>query len=249
MSCEHIQKALAILPGCVETESGSRFTTHCLYPSFESVCVYVVRFGDGFNVHDDGGAVRSVWDHTGEMSIAKQAMDHQAVLYGLKVIENKIVAEVLSMDWLFAGIVSVANASSAAAYEAIGREHAATARENDLKEQIYSVLTETVSETKIEKDYILTGNSGKKHRFDFAVQRPSDGWLLMDGISPHHVSVAAKFLAFSDIQSIDGGIGGRLAVYDKSRPLPTEDEVLIQTVADLVPVNALQKDMQREFAR
>ena len=70
MSCKHIQKALAILPGCVETESGSRFTTHCLYPSFETVSVYVVRFGDGFNVHDDGGAVRSIWDHAGEISIA-----------------------------------------------------------------------------------------------------------------------------------------------------------------------------------
>ncbi len=249
MSCKHIQKALAILPGCVETESGSRFTTHCLYPSFETVSVYVVRFGDGFNVHDDGGAVRSIWDHAGEISIAKQAMAHQAALYGLKVIENKIVAGVPSIDWLFAGIVSVANASAAAAYEAIGSDHTPSVRENDLKEQIYSVLKETVSEIKIAKDYTLAGNSGKKHRFDFAVQRPSDGWLLMDAISPHHVSIAAKFLAFSDIQSIDGGIGGRLAVYDKSRPLHTEDEALIQTVADLVPVSALQKDMQRELAR
>ena len=203
MSCKHIKKALEILPGCVKTESGSRFTTHCLYPSFESVCVYVVRFGDGFNVHDDGGAVRSVWDHTGEMSIVKQTITHQAALYGLKAIENKIVAGVPSADWLFAGIVSVANASAAAAYEAIGSEHAATVRENDLKEKIYSVLTETVPATKIAKDYPLTGNSGKRHRFDFAVQRPSDGWLLMDAISPHHMSVATKFLAFSDVQSID----------------------------------------------
>jgi len=246
MSCEHIRKALAILPDCIETDSGSCFTTHCLYPSFESVCVYVVGFGNGFKVHDDGGAMRSVWDHTGETAVARHAMARQAGLYGLKVVENKIVAEVQSIDWLFAAIVSVANASAATAYEAIESEHASTARENDLKEQIYSALTETVAKKLISKDYTLIGNSGKRHCFDFAVQRPSDGWLLMDAISPHHVSVAAKFMAFSDIQSLDGGIGGRFAVYD--RPLHTEDETLIQTVADLVPVKSLQRNIQREFA-
>ena len=42
---------------CEETPEGARVATHCLYPSFESVRVFVARLSDGFNVHDGSGAI------------------------------------------------------------------------------------------------------------------------------------------------------------------------------------------------
>ncbi len=53
MTCEDILAALAGEATCEQTPSGMRVETHCLYPSFDPVDVFVVRHGEGFIVTDD----------------------------------------------------------------------------------------------------------------------------------------------------------------------------------------------------
>lgn len=52
MSCNAIRTAMENFSDCEPTLNGARIATHCLYPSFESVHVYVVKEGDAFTVHD-----------------------------------------------------------------------------------------------------------------------------------------------------------------------------------------------------
>jgi hypothetical protein len=55
MSCASLSSFFSAFAVCEETPDGARVATHCLYPSFEAVHVYVVRVDDKFYVHDGGG--------------------------------------------------------------------------------------------------------------------------------------------------------------------------------------------------
>ena len=65
---------------CVETEKGSRVVTHCLYPSFEPVTVYVRKGSNSYRVHDDAGALRSIWDHGRDPKTIQKMAQRQAQL-------------------------------------------------------------------------------------------------------------------------------------------------------------------------
>src|SRR6266478_6551619 len=97
-ACNDIRAALSAFEVCTETEQGSRVTTHCLYPSFEPVNVFVVRFGGGFRVHDGGGAIRSAWTHGREESLVARMLTKQALRYQIKVVDDALVTEVPSVD-------------------------------------------------------------------------------------------------------------------------------------------------------
>src|SRR4051812_4425159 len=138
MSCDDVRAALASFGGCTETEQGSRVTTHCLYPSFDPVNIFVVRFGDGFRVHDAGGAMHSAWLHARDEPLIRRMLNRYAGRYQIKVSEDSLVADASSADWLTSAILAVANASAAAAHAAL--EHMVAATEGQLKEKILSVL-------------------------------------------------------------------------------------------------------------
>jgi hypothetical protein len=245
MLCDQITAALAELSECQATGDGSRITTQCLYPSFEPVQVYVVGFGEGFKVHDGGGAVRSGWYHGKDGSLIHRAVARQAAFHQLSVVEDALVSEVPSRDWLVAAVLAVANASAAAAFSAI--EHSAAASDDMLREQIYRILKEVVPPKRLTQYYEIIGRSGKRYKFDFALQRANDNLILVDAVSPHHVSIAAKYVAFSDTKSDENTVSGRFAVYD--RPLESDDAELIKQVADLIPFTGLHSGVRREMAR
>jgi len=139
MTCESIRAALSSFDLCVETEDGARVSTHCLYPSFDPVNVFVVGFGDGFIVHDSGGAFRSAWDHAKDESVIRRSLSRQAQKYRIGVDNDALSVAVSNVDWLLSAILAVANASASAAHAAI--EHVIVANENRLKQQILSTLS------------------------------------------------------------------------------------------------------------
>ena len=243
MLCEQITEALTAMSGCSVTGEGNRITTQCLYPSFEPVHVYVVGFGDGFKVHDGGGAVRSGWDHGRDGSLIHRALIRQATLHQLQVVDDSLVCNVQSREWLIPAVLAVANASATAAFSAA--EHSAAASDDNLRERIFKILSETVCKKDLERDFEVPGKSGKKYRFDFALKRPDEEWILVDAVSPHHVSIAAKYVAFSDTRVGDGASGGRFAVFD--RPLERDDAELMKQVADLIPFSGLHGGIRREL--
>lgn len=245
MRCEQLKKLLTGFPQCVETEQGTRFTTQCLYPSFDPVEIFVVKYGDGYRVHDGGGAARSAYDHGRDVALAHRMLERFAASYHLQVIENSLIAEAKDEEWLLPAILAVANASSSAAHATV--ERVVIASEAFLKERIFGVLVETVPQKSIAKEYEVRGKSGKIHSFDFAVHRVSDGWLLLSAVAPHHVSIAAKYVSFADTGEMTDTVRGRMAVVDK--PLEQEDVSLLQQVADIVPFTSLREGVKREMAR
>ncbi len=243
MLCEQIQAALRAFGACRVTSQGTRLTTQCLYPDFEPVDVFVVGFGDGFKVHDGGGAARCGWEHAREGGAVARALARQAETYRLALVEDALVCQVESADWLFPAILAVANASSAAARAMV--ERAALAAEDRLKSRILAILAAQVSEHRLAKDYEIVGHSGKLHAFDFAIRGEGDSWVLIDSVVPHHSSISAKYVAFADTRGEGLAGSGRFAVYD--RPLEGHDAALMQQVADLISVGLLPSGVAREL--
>ncbi|ODA66852.1 hypothetical protein A7A08_02149 [Methyloligella halotolerans] len=241
MSCKDARTALEALQSCTETDFGSRVATHCLYPSFEQVDVFVVRYGDGYRVHDGGGALRVAWLHGRDESLINRAAAKQASKYRIQFKNGVLEVNAANAEWLPSAVLAVANASAAAAHAAVEKMVAAT--EGLLRDRILSVLSRSAPDTQIRTDAQMLGRSGKHHRFDFVVSAPHRGTLLVDAVAPHHISVAAKYVAFADMPEKLNGAVGKFAVYD--RELAPDDVSLLQQVADIVPFPSLERGIQR----
>ncbi|MEJ8571294.1 hypothetical protein [Microbaculum marinum] len=241
MSCEDVQAAFGPGHQCVETGDGARVTTHCLYPSFDPVDVFVVRNGNGFRVHDGGGAERSAWAHGRDEKMIRRMLNRHAARHHIKVVNDVLVADAPSIDWLRAAILAVANASANAATAVV--ERVVAAAEHDLSDRVFRVLSRAFMPATIGRASIFIGMSGKQHEFDFVVRPSKDKTLLIDTVAPHHVSIASKYVAFADTRFEDGSGIDRFAVYD--RPLESSDVSLLQQVADLVPYTSLEAGLKR----
>ena len=119
MSCAEIKEAMSHFADCVDTQDGFRFTTHCVYPSFDPVNVFVTKFGDGFHVHDGGGAVRSAWVHGRDDKSYQRIMESHAKRFGLTFENETYVSVVHDKTWLPSAILAVANSSASAANAAV----------------------------------------------------------------------------------------------------------------------------------
>lgn len=238
--CDDVRAALGSAEFCEETDRGARVVTHCLYPSFEPVSVFVARFGDGYAVSDGGGAVAAAWIH-GRDDI-KKILKREAVRFGAEAAGDSIQAEAPSMEWLRTAILAVANASSSAARHAV--ERAVTANEKVLAERIYEALAKVVPSQRIAREFEYRGASGKNWRADYAVVTDANR-LILNAVTPHHASISAKYVAFADIES-DGKLVEKFAVFE--RPLESDDKSLITQVAALVPIRSLAAGTRRALA-
>ena len=94
MICDDIRIALSEGEVCEETDDrGARIFTHCLYPSFEPVAVYVARKGDGYVVTDGGGASASAYLH-GREELGKVLL-RECARFGVDCKEDTVVADVV----------------------------------------------------------------------------------------------------------------------------------------------------------
>lgn len=206
--------------------------THCLYPSFEVVQVFVVKEGDSFTVHDDRGAYHAAWAHArDERSIAK-ALENEANRHRLKVDDHRLIAGDVAAEWLRSAILTVANASAAAANAVVSKSVASS--DDALVKRIDRVLSIRVPPAHIARNFSLKGTSGGERHFDFAVRRDDGYGILISGVTSHHSSYFAKYVAFSDIE---GDYYNKFAVKDSE--LKTDVEALMQRVASIVPFSAL----------
>lgn len=244
MICEDIRAAMGAGEVCEESEAGARVATHCLYPSFEPVTVLVSKLGDGYRISDAGGAVRNAWIHGRDEGVSSRLLSREAARHHLKVSGDALTADVPSIDWLRAAILAVANASAAVAQAALSK--AATASESDLKERIRVALDLVAPASKIGEDVEVIGQSGDARHFDYALRNDNDNLLLLNAISPHPNSIAAKYVAFADTKALQTATT-RFAVYD--RPLENGSISLMLQVADLIPVKALDAKIRRVMSR
>lgn len=240
MICDDVRAALAAGEVCEETEYGARVPTHCMYPSFQRVEVFVSRFGDGFRVTDAGRALAVAWEHGRDETMVRRILSKEAARWGLVLDGSALVAEARSADWLAAAIMGVANAASAAAHSAISKSVAAA--EDILREKIFATLSLVFREREIGKDFEFVGKSGDIRHFDYGVRAENDGLILLNAVSPHHSSIYAKYVAFADAREAEVEMT-RLAVFD--RQLGHGDASLLLQVADLVPLDRLEVGTRR----
>jgi hypothetical protein len=241
MICEDIRSAMNMFDACEPTLDGARVATHCLYPSFESVHVYVVKEGDGFLVHDGGGAFQSGWEHGRDEKTVRRSVQAEATRYRLELQGDKLIVRVASAGWLASAILAIANASAAAANAAVTR--AIAAAEEELVLRIDKVLSRTIPPNRIARHYVLKGDSGGERHFDFGLKGEEGYDLLLSGVSSHHASYSAKFVSFSDVP-IDRR--KKLAVRDAA--LKSDVEVLLTKVATIVPFSSLLASSVRSYA-
>jgi len=238
LDCAEIEATLNRYSSCERTTSGTRVATHCLYPSFERVHVFVVGHGDGFIVHDGGGAVSAAWEHGVERQSMSRPLEASARAFDCEIAGDQIRANVVSKDWLWSGIASVANASSEAARAAIGK--ARVTKEARIIQRAQAIFDNAEWRPKTKRDYVFIGKSGKAHRYDLAVEY--EGQLaLIEAVVPHPTSIAAKFLAFADTERQPGV--NKVALFENG--LSQEDKSLIADVADLLAF----KDLARTDGR
>jgi hypothetical protein len=242
MSCASLSSFFGTFAACEETPDGARVATHCLYPSFDAVHVYVVRVDDKFYVHDGGGAERASWLHGRDHHGITRALNRQAERFQLQNVKGRLVGEAVSEEWLHSAILSVANASALAANNAVAKM--AVAAESALIKRIGSTLEKVVPAARIGREVSIKGRSGGERRFDFAIRREDKHSLLINGVSPHHASISSKYVAFSDS---DGDREDKLAVY--ARPLETDDTALLPQVATILPIAALEGRAERSLLR
>ncbi|WP_425062011.1 hypothetical protein [Pyruvatibacter mobilis] len=243
MNCDDLKDALERLQSCDKTDDGVKVSTHCLYPSFEQVEVFVSKAGDGFRVHDGGAAGSIAWLHGRDERLTQRMLARFAARHHLTLKDQMILGVAQNSDWLPAVILAVANASAAAATAAV--ERSAAAAERNLGERIYSILCKSYDRKSIAREYEFFGRSGKRHRFDFALVGKHDHLLLIDTVTPHPMSIASKYVAFADAGAAHDGATSRFAVYD--RELGHDDISLLQQVAQLVPFKSLEPGVKRAF--
>lgn len=241
MICELLRTAMADFNACKTTLDGARIATHCLYPSFEAVHVYIVKDGETFIVHDGKGAFHASWEHGRDERAISRAINHEAARYQLAVEDHKLVANNVPMDWLKSAILAVANASAAAANSIVAK--AIAAADEELVTKIDRVLTRRIAPKRIARNFRLKGSSGGDRHFDFAIRGPEGYELFLNGVTSHHASYSAKYVAFSDLET---DLSNKISIRDK--PLKTDVESLMLKVSTVVPLTAIDDSKIREYS-
>lgn len=232
LDCDVVHTAMGMFSGCQRTEDGLYVTTHCMYPSFEPVGVYVVGHGGGFIVHDKGEAARGSWMRGIESRGFKRIAKSSAALFGCEVNGVQITCEALSSDWLWSAITSVANASADAARAAMGKVR--VVKEASLITKTKSILDAAKWKPETKLEYPFPGKSGKTHMFDLAVFSGGQT-ALIDAVVAHPNSIAAKYLALSDAEMQPGLF--KYALYEGE--LEQHEKALLSNVADLINFKSL----------
>ena len=237
--CDTVLVNAAKLWSCKETENGARIRTTCVFPSFEPVFVYVVRFGDGFIVHDAGETMGVILGHGQDGDAARRIIRSECKRYDLTCEDRRISLKIDAIEWLETAIVSVANTAAAAARQALTDTRRKT--ERDLSDIRYQLLEPKVRKGTLVKNFDFQGASGRKYHFDLALQG-HERLTLIQTVMPNANSINSKFVALSDVPT-DEPIR-KIAAHNGD--LSVEDILLLQTVATVAsPAGVLEMVAER----
>ncbi len=223
-SCNIVLTNAAKLWSCKETENGARIRTTCIFPSFEPVFVYVVKFGDGFIVHDAGETMGVILSHGQEGDVAKRFIRAECKRYDLSLEHRRISLKIDALEWLETAIVSVANTASTAARLAIAETNKKADRE--LADVLFDLLEPKLAKGTLAKEFPFQGASGRKYKFDLAIQGKNK-LTLIQAVRPNAISVNSKYVSLSDVPMEDPI--QKIAAHNNN--LATEDILLLQNVA------------------
>ena len=242
MTCDLISAALSDLQ-CEETREGFRVLTHCLYPNFEQVAVYVQKHLDGFMVHDGGEGFDFAFLEARNPDLLKAYMRDFAALYGVDCDGHRIFGRAMTPEWLPNVLLAVANAASCAANASAGSENAQSDESEEIVEKAYSVLRQAFTEKQVRRRVKRRGRTGRLYTFAFGISEGPKS-SLVDTVTPNQLSVASRFTSFSAVSA--RSLGGAFLTH--TRPIANEDSALLAEVADVVPLEALLASIERQMS-
>jgi len=220
-------------------------TTHCLYPSFENVLVFVRKTHEGFYVHDSSNAYANAWTHGRDSRVIGNEISKAARNYHLKVHNRSLFIEVPDANWLQSAIIAVANGSAQAATRSTAKT--SKALENSVRENIAHSLKKPIfSSYNVSSEVEITGGSGKQYRFDFLISRNDSSQVLVEIVTPHHSSISHKYMAFADV--VAGGVNRNSNIAVFGRKLAQDDTTLMSQVADLLPYKSFEQGTLRALS-
>ncbi|MEO0690314.1 MAG: hypothetical protein AAFY51_08450 [Pseudomonadota bacterium] len=227
MKCAELSSMLTQSNDCVETDSGVRFTTHCLYPSSDPVEVFVAKNSSSFRVTDGGGAWRAAQSiGKAHDNMFEKACRRHSVTYRGGII----FAETDASEWVRAAVLAVANASMMAARHALETQERVS---KSLNSMIYESLARVVPKHYIARDFEYKGRSGHVWPIDFAVTQ--NEVMLIKSVSQNGNSINSNYATFGDIG--EAPKLSKLSVFDGE--LKADSAALLRQVASLVPLRAL----------
>lgn len=238
MKCDTIVSILSNLQ-CHETAEGACVLTHCLYPNFEQVAVYVQSHLDGFLVHDGGVGFDFAFMEGRNPTALKTHMREFASMYGVDSDDHRIFGRALTPEWLPNVVMAVANASSTAVNALLSARVEQDDRE--FREQTYEALRDAFTSDNVIRRIKRRGRTGRLYSFAFGVSF-RDHVAIVDTVTPSPISVSARFTSFSAVGA--RSLGGAFLTYNK--PLAGADAALLSEVADVVPLQALIASIERE---
>lgn len=243
MTCDLITAALSDMQ-CEETSEGFRVLTHCLYPNFEQVAVYVQNHLDGFMVHDGGEGFDFAFLEARNPNLLKTYMREFAALYGVDCDGRRIFGRAMTPEWLPNVLLAVANAASAAATAVLSSasDEVQSDESEEIAEKTYGVLRQAFTENQVHRRVKRRGRTGRLYTFAFGISAGPNS-SLVDTVTPNQLSVASRFTSFSAVSA--RSLGGAFLAH--IRPMANEDSALLAEVADVVPLDALLASLERRM--
>lgn len=232
--CDIILDSTSSLWSCTETENGARIRTTCVFPSFEPIFVYVAKLGEGFVVHDAGETVAVIMGHGQDGDAAKRAIRSECTRYDVAFGERRISLKIDAAEWLETAVVAVANTAASAARNALKDNNKKA--ERDLADVIFELLEPRLAKGTVTKGFPYLGGSGRRYRFDLAVQG-KDHLTLIETVTPHAISVNSKYVALADVPS-EAAVTKIVA---HNNDLTQEDILLLQNVATVAGPNGVME--------
>ena len=242
MLCGWLNEALISMAACKPDDQGVSIATHCLYPSFDPVRVHVSKIISGYHIHDCGGVLTSAWDHGIDAAAAIKVVRRFAVMNNLHSSNGQLHIDIPDESWLVSAVLTVANTSATAAANLLDRSHVT---EQSLAERVAEIIIGQVPKTRFVKEFEKRGRSGKIYQFPFAIRNASQNWICIDSFTAHPVSVAAKYVSFSDTRD-NMDLRSGIAIYEDM--LDDGDAALLGQVADLLPFASLANGLRAELA-
>ncbi|MFD0915642.1 hypothetical protein ACFQ14_04420 [Pseudahrensia aquimaris] len=240
ISCNDLKAHLGLLMTCESTDQGLLVSTSCLYPSFEMVKVIIRSHGDGFIVSDGGEGSQIALAHGQSDHEISKHFKNEAHHFGVHYNRSECFAQVETSDWLASAVLSVANASSNACKSAI--EKARKDAEIDVIGNLFDRLQFAKVGADLVKEFEATGQSGRQYNVDVAAIH-GDQRVFFEIVGSHQNSVNSKFVMFSDVGRSPAN--ENVAVYSEALNFP--DQVLLQTVAMIAPLNGIESMAKNRF--
>ena len=195
---QEVQRALAALVDVRAAGDRALVSVPVQYPSGALSVIEIERHNSTWWVSDMGHGLQEAEYVSAGAGYARAAAT-VAKAYGVKFDGQSIFALMVPEDRLDAGIVAVSNASANAAVEAIRSE---SERKFETKEDlVFDRLCRIFNDLKVVRKMEIAGEHASWEAHNVVRLQGSDRAAIFEVMTQNSLSVASKYLMFSDLRS------------------------------------------------